>query len=68
MIEIILIAKIWFWIRVLAIIISPMMLRKSGYEQVSNRSYGSHINHWLWKIVEGITWTILLWWLIWGQR
>ena len=68
MIEIILIAKVWFWIRIVAIGISPMMFFESSYQSVCDNSYEKHVRVWLWKITEGSIWTCVLWWLIWGQE
>jgi len=68
MIEIILIAKVWFWIKIVALCISPIMLFESSYQSICDRSYEHHVRVWLWKITEAIVWTCVLWWLIWGQE
>lgn len=68
MISIILLAKIWFFLRVSALVFSPFMLKHFCYRKTCNRSYAEYVNYWLFKIVESSVWTALLWLMIWGEK
>lgn len=65
MVEIILIAKIWFWIRITALGCTFLSMTYGNYESTVNQTFQHYINFKLFGFVEGVFWTFLLYWLIW---
>lgn len=68
MIEVILLAEIWFWYIGLNILLTPIIFTKTIYESMIRRSYESHFYWMLYEAIKRLLALSLLYWLIWGQK
>lgn len=72
MIEIVLLAKIWFWIIIISILTASLHMNEKDYliykKTISERKYESYLANMILRILLKTITLTALYYLIWGQK